>query len=271
MKQSKAKVICNSGLFGIKGAKYFLMDVDCPGIARTCLPGQFFMLRCGDDALLRRPVSIHSITQQDKLQFLYSTPCADSDLSQSAGRGTHWLSGLKKGDDLDLIGPLGNGFTLDNAAREILIVSGGIGIAPLRYLAENALSSGKKVTLLMGARTSDALYPVKMLPPGAQTVIATDDGSCGEKAAVIDLIPAYISRADQVFMCGPIAMYQALLPRMQKWPAEKPVQVSLEVRMGCGFGVCYGCSIKTKQGIQRVCQEGPVFNIKDIIWQEVKI
>jgi dihydroorotate dehydrogenase electron transfer subunit len=271
LNQFKAEVISNTELLGFQGATYFLMDVKCPGTVNGSKPGQFFMLRCGEDVLLRRPVSIHSIVRPDKVQFLYGVPCINTDKDRTGGKGTYWLSCLKKGDELDLIGPLGNGFSIDGAARRILIVAGGIGIAPLKYLAENAISAGKHVTLLMGARTVGALYPLNMLPQQAKTLVATDDGSCGVKSAVTDLVTEHISETDQVFACGPIAMYKSLKDQMQKWPADKPVQVSLEVRMGCGFGVCYGCSIKTHQGMKRVCKEGPVFNIKDIIWQEVKI
>jgi len=268
LKQSKAKVLSNAELQCFQGAKYFLMDVKYPGIISGCKPGQFFMLQCGDDTLLRRPVSIHSIVLPDKMQFLYAV---SEGLYRASGKGTHWLSCLKEGDDLNLIGPLGNGFSIASAVKNILIVAGGIGIAPLRYLAENALSQGKRVTLLMGARTADALYPLRMLPSQAKTIVATDDGSCGIKSSVIDILPDYTGRADQIFTCGPVAMYRAMADKLKERHIGTPVQVSLEVRMGCGFGVCYGCSIKTRQGMKRVCKEGPVFNIKDIIWQEVKI
>jgi dihydroorotate dehydrogenase electron transfer subunit len=271
LKQVNAGVISNSELMGCQGAKYFLMEVTCPEVTGDCRPGQFFMLQCGRDSLLRRPVSIHSIARSGRLQFLYAVPDIDQALQGPGIKGTQWLSHLKKGDELGLIGPLGNGFSVETASNSILIVAGGIGIAPLKYLAEDALAAGKHVTLLAGARTASGLFPRKMLPAGVETVIATDDGSEGIKSSVVDLVQQHIGRADMVFACGPLAMYQAMTARMPAWGADKPVQVSLEVRMGCGFGVCYGCSIKTKQGMQRVCKEGPVFNIKDIIWQEVKI
>ena len=86
-----------------------------------------------------------------------------------------------------------------------------------------------------------------------------------------DLIPEYLTKVDQVFACGPEAMYETMQRHMNSWPVEKPVQVSLEVRMGCGVGACYSCSIRTRQGMKRVCKEGPVFDINDIIWQEVRI
>ena len=271
MKQVNAKVIANAELLHIQGAKYFLMDIRWPGDIPACRPGQFFMLQCGGDAMLRRPVSIHGAAQPGTLQFLYSVPDIDKGLGKAGGKGTHWLSGLAKGDDLNLIGPLGNGFSIDGPSKHLLVIAGGIGIAPLKYLAEYAVADAKDITLLMGARTAAALYPRKMLPHGVKTIIATDDGSQGTESSVIDLVPQYIGQADQVFACGPVAMYQAMADKTPDWAAHKPVQVSLEVRMGCGFGVCYGCSIKTKQGMQLVCKEGPVFNIKDIIWQEVRI
>jgi dihydroorotate dehydrogenase electron transfer subunit len=169
-----------------------------------------------------------------------------------------------------LIGPAGNGFYIDPSAQSILLVAGGIGIAPLKFLAESAVALGKTVTLLIGARTSAAVYPPEDLPASAELLIATDDGSMGTKATVIELIPDYLKRGDQIFACGPEAMYEALNHSLDARKVKNPAQVSLEVRMGCGTGVCYSCSIRTKQGMKRVCKEGPVFNIRDIIWQEVR-
>jgi dihydroorotate dehydrogenase electron transfer subunit len=130
------------------------------------------------------------------------------------------------------------------------------------------------VTILLGARYPGALYPSTLLPQATKVISIVENNdvkSLFRHGNVVEMIPEYISEADQVFACGPVAMYIAMKDTMQKWPAEKPVQISLEVRMGCGFGVCYGCSIRTRQGMKRICKEGPVFNINDIIWQEVKI
>jgi dihydroorotate dehydrogenase electron transfer subunit len=239
------------------------------------------MIKCGGDTLLRRPISIHSVTG-DSVDLLYASTQVETDLRSAEpdvaidnriakGAGTRWLSQVKQGDRLESIGPAGNGFHIDPSAKSILLVAGGIGVAPLKFLAETALSLGKKVTFAIGARTAAGVYPIKYLPVSIELLLATEDGSIGEKAMVTDLIPEYFTRSDQIFACGPKAMYEALSDSLEKQNAKNPVQVSLEVRMGCGTGVCYSCSIRTKQGMKRACKEGPIFNIRDIIWQEVRI
>ncbi len=115
------------------------------------------------------------------------------------------------------------------------------------------------------------MYPHSLLPKAAETIFSTDDGSYGRKGTIADMIGEHLSGVDQVFACGPQAMYEAIHGHINNWPAVKPVQVSLEVRMGCGVGACYSCSIRTGQGMKRVCKDGPVFDINDIIWQEVRI
>jgi len=259
------------------------MHIQAPEIASKCTPGQFLMLKCGNDTLLRRPISVHSVIKSTGLELLYAVPCKtgnDSSPSHLARKtepqtamdtGTRWLSKLKKDCQLDFIGPLGNGYTIEPSAKKLLLVAGGIGIAPLKFLANFALSRRKEVTLLLGARTKSGIFPGTMLPAAANMVMATEDGSLGRKGTVIQIVPEYIDWADQVFACGPKAMYQALNRQMQICPTGKNVQVSLEVRMGCGTGICYSCSVRTEQGMKRVCKEGPVFNIRDIIWQEVRI
>ncbi|MDD5493428.1 MAG: hypothetical protein PHG36_01955 [Dehalococcoidia bacterium] len=185
-----------------------------------------------------------------------------------------WLSGIEEGSYLDIIGPLGNGFSILPSARKLLLVAGGIGIAPLVFLAEYATSLKKSVIMLIGAKTSAGLYPEQLLPSGIRAFFAVESGrktdSC-RKGRVTDLINEYIHSTDQVFACGPQPMYRAMNRQTLLSRDKIPVQISLEVRMGCGFGACYGCSIKTKNGMKRVCKEGPVFDIEDIIWQEVKI
>lgn len=267
LKQIKGRVLYNKELLRCQKAAYFLMHVQSPGLALGSKPGQFFMLQCSSNMVLRRPISIHAVKGPDIASLLIAAPVD----SRAHKKGAQQLSALREGDELDLIGPLGNGFNIGSASKNILIAAGGIGIAPLKFLAETALSSGKSVTLLIGARTKSGLYPRSLLPKGANTVFATDDASYGKKGSIVDLIPEYLTGADQVFACGPEAMYETMQRHMKSWPVEKPIQVSLEVRMGCGVGACYSCSIRTRQGMKRVCKEGPVFDIKDIIWQEVRI
>ena len=162
---------------------------------------------------------------------------------------------------------------IDRAERggnigRLLLVGGGIGIAPLVALADGALAAGARVTLILGAPTRDDLYPAELLPSQIKLHLATEDGSAGEKAMATDLLPGLASRFDQVFACGPLAMYQAMSSHNSL--KGKPVQVSLETRMGCGFGVCLGCAIETRQGMKLVCRDGPVFELEDIVWAAVK-
>ncbi|MBN1375112.1 MAG: dihydroorotate dehydrogenase electron transfer subunit [Dehalococcoidia bacterium] len=283
MRQVTAKVISNNLLLCCPGSRYYLMRVRAPEIAVACRPGQFIMLKCGADTLLRRPISINSVIDNTDIELLYAVP--DDDITNnyssrqkgamrsvlSTGAGTRWLSGITENSDISLLGPLGNGFTVAAPANRLLLIAGGIGIAPLKFLAIDSINKGKNVILLIGARSAAGILPQEMLPHSIETLIATEDGSLGKHGRILDFVEEYVNHVDQIFACGPQAMYHALYVQMNNWPAKKPVQLSLEVRMGCGIGICNSCSIKTKQGMKRICKEGPVFDIGDIIWQEVRI
>ena len=236
----------------------FQLRLQCPSIAAAARPGQFIMLKCGEELLLRRPISISDA----------NAPSGQIGLMiANIGKGTEWLSRRTPGEELDILGPLGNGFTIDENAEKLLLIGGGMGIAPLNFLAKKASSMGKKVTLVLGARTGELLCPSSRLPKVDECIICTEDASVGIKGRVTDCPDAHIEVTDQVFACGPLPMYRALVkdPRF----AKKPMQVSLEVRMACGIGLCYGCTVKTKQGLKQVCQHGPVFEMGDIIWEEL--
>jgi dihydroorotate dehydrogenase electron transfer subunit len=260
MKQVKATV--SSIVEAMPGT--YLVRLEAPPIAGEARPGQFVMVRCGEDMVLPRPLSIHRV-DGGYLALLFS----------KVGKGTDWLANRKKGESLDVFGPLGNGFTIDPRSKNLLLVAGGMGIAPLYFLAEAAGAGGKKVTLINGARTRDCLLAVSlpqklfnsgMLPANIEVVCATDDGSEGFKGLATRLMPHYLDKIDQVFACGPVAMYRAmaLMPELKKIP----VQVSMEIVMGCGVGVCYGCTIKTKSGLKQVCKDGPVFGMEKIDWEK---
>jgi len=229
-----------------------LMWLEAPYIASQTQPGQFVMVRCGDDTLLRRPFSTHQL-EGNRLALLFNV----------VGWGTRWLSQCQAGDSLDLLGPLGNGYSINPDSKNLLLVAGGIGVAPLVFLAQQAAKLGCSVTLLLGAKTATELYPQRLLPSGIELIIATEDGSAGKRGLITDLLPDFIGWADQVFACGPMPMYKimAQMPELR----NKPVQISLEVRMGCGLGVCYGCNIKTKNGLKQVCRDGPVFELNEIL------
>lgn len=244
----------------------WIIRFSCPEIARETRPGQYLMVTCGEDTLLPRPFSIHQV-KNGEIAILYAV--------LDGGKGTGWLSRLEKGDELKLFGPLGNGFEIYPDSRNLLLVAGGIGIAPLNFLAACALERNLRVTLCLGAsgetkpsgeNNPAQLYPLNLLPPGLQVVSITSSAD-GKTDMVTELLPDYIDRADQVFACGPAPMYRAMagMPELK----NKPVQVSLEVRMACGRGLCYGCTIKTRSGPKKVCEQGPVFELDDIIWDEL--
>ncbi len=283
MKQVSGTILSKRRLLKYEGAEYFLLRLLAPEIANCCKPGQFLMVKCGSDVVLRRPISIHSANSgSGEIELLFaiylplkSAP-ALSPLHQPENRiiksqGTKWLKKRKRGDSIEVLGPLGNGFRITDNSHNVLLIAGGIGIAPLRFLAEECTKREKNITILLGARDANGVYPAGRLPKGIKYIVATEDGSRGYKGIVTQLIPQHISSSDQVFACGPVAMYQEISRKVKRYRWTQDFQVSLEVRMGCGFGACYGCSINTRQGIKRVCRDGPVFNINDIIWQEVKL
>jgi dihydroorotate dehydrogenase electron transfer subunit len=255
MRQIRAQIVSSSEV--IPGV--YLLWAQAAEIAALSQPGQFVMVRCGEgyDLLLRRPLSIHGISQDgSKLALLFAV----------VGRGTGWLSQRRQGESIDLLGPLGNGFVIEPGSRNLLLLAGGIGIAPLIYLAQRALAAGCSVRLALGAETASQIYPRYLLPEGVEPVIVTADGSAGEQGLVTDLLPRFIEWAYQIFACGPIPMYRTLAAM----ELARPVQVLLEQVMGCGLGTCFGCRIETRQGMKFVCKDGPVFELGDVIWEEIK-
>ncbi len=191
------------------------------------------------------------------------------------GRGTKWLSHRRQGDVIDILGPLGNSFQVHS--HKLLLVAGGMGIAALGFLAEKATADGHHVTLLSGAKTRDKVYPLDRFMPGISAVeIVTEDGSLGKQGLATDILADFdhiagltavdsgdLTGPDQIFACGPVSMYETMA-RLD-WLKGKSVQVSMEARMGCGFGGCYGCAIETKRGLKLVCRDGPVFELRDVI------
>lgn len=260
MKQVLATVLSNAQVM----PEVHLIQVEAADIAAEAQPGQFVMVRCGHgyEFLLRRPLSIHRAAGElGQIWLLFAV----------TGRGTSWLARLKETDKLDLIGPLGKGFLISPETQNLLLIAGGIGIAPLVFLSERALDQKKSVTLLLGAPTADQLYPRHLLPEGIECLITTEDGSAGRNGLVTDLLPGFFDWAHQICACGPKAMYQAIIQQQQLRQKKLATQISLEVRMGCGLGACYGCTIETKQGPKQVCRDGPVFELDEVLWEKVKL
>jgi dihydroorotate dehydrogenase electron transfer subunit len=272
MENAKKQTLCSIASNVEVMRDIHLMWIEAPDIAVAAQPGQFITVRCGDFTL-RRPLSVHKVSSQE-IALLFKV----------AGKGTLWLSRQQKGERIDILGPLGKGFSIEPRARNLLLVAGGIGIAPLVFLMQCA-SSQNQVTLIHGARTAAQLYPfssagkkrdeLSPLPKEVQFVPVTEDGSMGKNGMATDVLPDFFDWADQVYACGPADMYKAMAEMSRRVKQNnlklRKCQVSLEVRMGCGFGACYGCTINTKKGLKQVCRDGPVFELDDIIWQEVRI
>ncbi|MFC1568395.1 dihydroorotate dehydrogenase electron transfer subunit [Candidatus Margulisiibacteriota bacterium] len=234
-------------------------------ISSHALPGQFVNVRCGDgyDPLLRRPLSIHRTSKEHKrFELLYEV----------VGKGTEMLSKYSVGSELDILGPLGKGFAIDDQKKIAVLVGGGMGVAPLLMLAETL--KGKAVYALLGCNSRERLLCEKdFKAAGAQVLVSTDDGSCGKKGFVsdvlLDVLDNTLGTSDwglaTIYACGPKEMLRAIADiAFQK---KIDCQVSMEQHMACGIGTCLGCVIKTEDGYKKVCDEGPVFDAKEIIWQ----
>ena len=254
--QEKIKIAANNRISG----QYFQLVFKAPQLARLALPGQFLEARVSDsyEPLLRRPFSIHKISGAN-IVILYEV----------LGPATEILAKKKAGDYLDILGPLGNGFsyrTPNTEHRTPILVAGGMGVAPLLFLAERL----SKSQVLIGARSKAQILCEKEFQKlGCSVKIATDDGSQGFKGKVTDLLNRILRLAISdkrlaIYACGPRPMLKEISKVSKKY--KIPAQISLEEHMGCGIGACLGCVVNTKEGFKRACKEGPVFNADQIIW-----
>jgi dihydroorotate dehydrogenase electron transfer subunit len=265
----------------------WLQAYHAPEIASGSRAGQFVHIRTGDFSgmVLRRPFSLNTTdasTGQLTIHF------------RVIGRGTEWFTTLRPGDRVDMLGPLGRPFEVDSRSRHLLLVAGGLGMAGVRMLADEAIRDGRQVTLLFGGASAREVYPSSLLPDEVEYVVATDDGSMGHHGYVTELLPEYEGWADQAFACGPAPMLAALsrlaagrrerlgvanLGRKRGGGRADPIgspaarrkaflQVSMEQNMGCAVGACLGCVVMSVTGTpQRVCREGPVFASDELRWE----
>ncbi|MBI2760746.1 MAG: dihydroorotate dehydrogenase electron transfer subunit [Chloroflexi bacterium] len=238
----------------------FVLWLSAPEVSRGAKVGQFVMVRCGEgaDPLLPRALSIYRLRDTPEgreLGLLYEV----------VGRGTQWLSRRHTGDTVELYGPLGHGYRITPRSQNLLLVAGGIGVAPLVWMADDATAAGRNVTLLMGARCADYVFPAEMLPAEVELVIATDDGSAGHHGFVTDLLPQYAAWSDQILGCGPTPMFRSMATKLRSLQYRKSCQVLLEERMACGTGICYSCAVETRRrGMKLICKDGPAFELRDI-------
>ena len=230
----------------------FLIRLFAPNIARECQPGQFVNLKCSQlhDPLLRRPISIFDADKEEGEIYL---------LIKIVGKGTNLLSMLEKGDKLDVLGPLGNSFPKDDF-RNPLLVAGGIGIAPLHFLAKN-LNNPK---LIWGAKSEKEFFFLEELSEIARLFLFTEDGSLGEKGLATDKLPSLSQGHDVIFACGPVLMLKEVVKIARE--IGIPSFISLEERMACGFGACLGCAVRTIKGYKILCKDGPILPGEEVVF-----
>lgn len=259
----------------------FLLGFRSGYIRRLAKPGQFLNILINESLQLRRPLSIHRIKGNTVLV-----------LFRVRGQGTGILSRKKKGETINILGPLGKGFSYSGFDTGIktdiktkkgrvwsannslhIFLAGGMGAAPLLFAAEHLkkISSPKpRGAFLLGTRTKKEIVCEKEFKKlGFQTFVSTEDGSRGFKGQATDLLRKYLKDNKlggyslNIYACGPVQM----LKNLKKVPLKNAyIQASLENFMGCGIGACCACTVKTKQGLKKVCKDGPVFNIKDLLF-----
>lgn len=240
----------------------FRMTFSSPQIAADARPGQFVMVRSVGtaDPLLRRPFCVHQV-EGDTLQIYFKV----------VGRGTQIMSQFGAGEEVSLLGPLGRGFSLTTGAS--CLVGGGLGIAPLLYLAtelSKKVSDPQTITVILGGRTKVEVAPLvaDFEKLGVRVLSATDDGSFGVKGFVTDILACEsLNAATQVYTCGP----EAMMSRIYDHCKDKgfACQVSVEKEMACGMGACLGCCKEKKDGeYTHVCINGPVYNAEELKWDK---
>ncbi|MBI4309861.1 MAG: dihydroorotate dehydrogenase electron transfer subunit [Candidatus Omnitrophica bacterium] len=253
--QNTYKVISNEQLC----PQFWRLVFDAPQLAKEVRPGQFVHIRTNEQGLepfFRRPFSVYRV--QRYVEIFY----------EAVGPGTRLLSRKQKGDTLDVLGPLGTPFALPpQGTRQVVMIAGGIGVAPMLILCDVLKNKKYELVLLYGGRTRGHVYPMKEFKDnGVKVHVATDDGSLGHKGRVSGLFDkiALDPQTTFIYTCGPHAMMGAV----QEFAARHrlPGQAACEEIMACALGACLGCSILTKNGYKTVCYNGPAFDLDEVVF-----
>jgi len=227
-----------------------------PGLSTNVEPGQFVMVHCSDegvDPLFARAFSYHRV-EKDRFALLY----------QVVGKGSGWLAQRQHGDLVRMYGPLGNGLRLPERPGNLLLIGGGVGIAPMVDTAERAVAAGHQVVAMMGARSAAHLLPASAWPREVEYVTVTEDGSAGPKGFVTQHLGKYQEWASKIYACGPNPMFIALADALRWNGRRQQPEILMEENMPCGWGMCYGCAVFTKHGVRLCCKDGPRFNLFDV-------
>ncbi|MFN0093313.1 MAG: dihydroorotate dehydrogenase electron transfer subunit [Dehalococcoidia bacterium] len=234
----------------------YVIWLHAPELARETEPGQFLMVHCapeGGDPMFARAFSYHRV-DGERVAVLVA----------GVGRGTSWLINRSRGDRIRAYGPLGNGFRLPEVPGNLLLIGGGVGIAPMVDMAERALAAGHQVVAMMGARTRSGLLAGSAWPKEVEYVVVTEDGSAGPKGYVTQHLGQYQAWASRIYACGPNAMFQSLADVLRFNGRRQRPEILMEENMPCGWGMCYGCGVFTHHGVKLCCKDGPRFNLFDV-------
>lgn len=231
----------------------------CPEVAAAAAPGQFVHIRIGSYTL-RRPISICEIDpEKGTLRIVFEV----------RGNGTAEIAGLNKGDLIDMLAPLGHGFTVNPEFKKVVLLGGGIGTPPMLPLAQ---AYGEKATVITGFRSANAvILQEDFKKTGAETILCTDDGTMGVHGFVTQPLEKILQAGgvDAIYACGPMPMLKGIAS-LAKTYSVPLCEVSLEERMACGVGACLGCACKIKRNDEEyflhVCKNGPVFNAEEVVW-----
>lgn len=239
-------------------SKHVLLKLTQDGPLPEMLPGQFVEVRVDDvpSTLLRRPISINYFDRAANEMWI---------LVAGIGDGTRHICQLQAGDSVNCLFPLGNGFTQPKGSgKQVLLVGGGVGVAPLLYQGRELVRAGHKPSFLLGARSAADLLELDLFKEVGPVYVTTEDGSLGERGFVTNHSVLQQEHFDLIQMCGPKPMMKAVT----KYATDKDIdaEASLENMMACGLGACLCCVEKTKEGNLCVCKDGPVFNIKKLLW-----
>lgn len=239
------------------GKDFYILELLSPGPLPDILPGQFVQIRIDDSpgTFLRRPFSVYDADhKRNTLRLLY----------QVVGKGTEAMSLLKPAELINLVYPLGNSFSDPSENEKVILIGGGVGIAPFLYFARHIKELKCEVDMLFGFRNMERIIACDEFMEYGKVHITTEDGSAGEKGFVTDHSVLAKIKHDRIYCCGPDPMMKAVA----KFAASRGVfcEVSLENLMGCGFGICLCCIVETTRGNLCTCTEGPVFNINELKW-----
>lgn len=229
-------------------------QADVSGFAAGC----FVHIKINDGALLlRRPISLYEVKPEEStIRIIY----------KRVGKGTDLLTKMKIGEELNVLGPLGNGFPILENTRSVLLAGGGVGVPPLYELGKRLRERQISIVSVLGFQDAASAYAIEEFQALGKVLVSTMDGSLGQKGTILDILNSRDISFDTLYACGPNGMLQAL---DLKYREQKQGYLSFEERMACGIGACYGCMLKTKAGLKRVCKDGPVFALGEVEYESI--